>query len=112
MEEQLQTISSLTAGALTAIGIYLTIVSGYLIVAYLAGSKLSRSQVVVVSMLFVLFSLYLSLTSFNFINSTYLYSASVGLVSDPFGAWIMLVLLISGIITSLWFTINVRRKGK
>lgn len=44
MEEQLQTIASLNESALTAIGIYLSIVSGYLIVAYLVGPKLKRGQ--------------------------------------------------------------------
>lgn len=112
MEEQLQTIISLSVGALTAIGIYLTIVSGYLIVAYLVGSKLSRPQVIVISILFLLFSLYLALSAYNFIYATHRYSNSVNIPSYAASAWAMLAILVAGIIASLWFMWDTRQREK
>jgi len=49
---------------LLSISVYLTIVSGYLIVAYMAGNKLSRFQVYSISFLFVSFSLIMTLSTF------------------------------------------------
>lgn len=42
-------------------GLYITIVFGYLVVAYMAGAKLLRSQVVIVNSLFILFTLLVKL---------------------------------------------------
>ena len=44
--------------AMSAMVIYLTIVSGYLIAAYMAGANLTRSQLLFISSLFVMFSLF------------------------------------------------------
>lgn len=41
-----------------ALMLYLTVSSGYLIVAYLVGSKLTKAQVIFVSTLFFVFALY------------------------------------------------------
>ncbi len=43
---------------LAAMMMYLTVVSGYLVVAYLVGAQLARSQAVFISCVFVMFALY------------------------------------------------------
>jgi hypothetical protein len=42
---------------LASFAIFLTLVSGYLIIAYTAGAEFSRSQVIIINILFVLMSL-------------------------------------------------------
>jgi len=42
----------------TTVTLYLSVISGYLIVAYLAGGSLTKSQVSLVNILFVVFSLF------------------------------------------------------
>ena len=49
---QLQLLA--VSNGITAFGILLTLITGYLVTAYLAGSRLSRYQAAVVSILFVL----------------------------------------------------------
>ncbi|MDX1736416.1 MAG: hypothetical protein R3228_18710, partial [Halioglobus sp.] len=47
------------------IGIYLTTVSGYLVTAYLVGARLTRSQLVIVSAIFVTFSALMAFVSLS-----------------------------------------------
>ena len=42
---------------LTALSIYITTISAYLVVAYTAGKGMTRSQVLIVSVIFVIFAL-------------------------------------------------------
>jgi hypothetical protein len=42
--------------AVDCLGLYLSVISGYLIVAYLVGDKLTRSQITIISTLFVVMS--------------------------------------------------------
>ncbi len=51
--ELIDAIASFNTSAVTALGVYLTLTSGYLVVAYLVGEKLTRSQVLIVSCLYL-----------------------------------------------------------
>ena len=57
--------AALFNASMTATGLYLTVVSGYLITAYAVGAKLARSQLIIISGLFVVFSLLMSFTAFS-----------------------------------------------
>ncbi len=52
--------------AMTASTLYLTVVSGYLIAAYVAGNGLSNFQLLFVTALFVAFASFFSLGSFGY----------------------------------------------
>ena len=57
---------------------FLTVISGYLIVAYLAGAKLNRNQVILISALFVGYSIAQILAQVSQINSLLLISSTTG----------------------------------
>ena len=52
--------------------LYLSVVSGYLCVAYLAGSKLTKLQVSFVTLLYVVFPLHFTLSSFGAFEGAHL----------------------------------------
>ena len=60
---------NLAEAGLLCISIYLTVVSGYLVVAYLAGKELGQFQLVTISALFLFFSLVLSLATYALLQS-------------------------------------------
>ncbi len=49
------------------LGIYLSMVSGYLIIAYLVGAKLSRSQVLTINVLFLTSGLLTTISTYAFL---------------------------------------------
>ncbi len=51
--------------------LYLSVVTGYLIVAYLAGSKLTKLQASFVTLLFVVFSVHFTLSSLGGFEGAY-----------------------------------------
>ena len=67
--ESLQLFSSIMQGGYTALGIYLTVLSGYLAVAYLVGNKLSKFQVSTITFIFVCFSLVLVVGGWAFFTT-------------------------------------------
>ena len=98
-----------------ALSIYLTITSAYLVVAYLVGDKLARSQVVVVSTLFIVATLTAVSAmighgmrivehsqSLAQLNPDRIYT---GTMATPV---IMIFLMLSGIVASLKFMWDVR----
>ena len=104
--------------ALASMAIYLTVISGYLAMAFIAGSKLSRSQLVLVNSIFVVFSLFFgvyALISFwGSITVTSTFDRSGGLAMESlwvFDVFIGVVLLIS-IIACLNFMQGIRSRNK
>ncbi len=51
-------LGSYIAYAMAGMSLYLTVVSGYILVAYLAGASLSKSQSFIVNSIFIPFSLF------------------------------------------------------
>ena len=60
--------TSLVEAGMFGISMYLSVVSGYLIVAYVAGKDLGRFQLFTISILFVTFSFFASIGSFALIS--------------------------------------------
>jgi len=51
--------------------LYISVVTGYLVVAYLVGSKLTKSQSAFITVLFVVFSIHFTLSSFGAFEMAY-----------------------------------------
>lgn len=103
---------SLVIGAL---GSYITVVSAYLIVAYLAGVKLTTSQVGIVSALFITMTATLMFGLYGWtVRGAYYTSALAGLNSDAAAyvvPWIPIVLTSIcslGIVASFKFMWDIR----
>ena len=111
LAEFYQTIASLNDAGMTATTVYLTVVSAYIIAAYVVGRELKKSQLVVISTLFVAFGLFFAFGSFR------LYSAATrfALREDtdasvyPILAYIIFTVEILGIFAALKFMLDIRK---
>ena len=112
---QLMTAMADVLGTHTAI--FLTLISGYLVVAYLAGAKLTRLQVSIATSMYVVAAAYeglfmasimramaLARESYLKLNPSFSDSAFVAVRGDQIG----LVILLAGVLTPLWFMWSVR----
>ena len=100
---------------MSAITLYLTVVTTYLVAAYLAGEKLTRFQTFLTTSLFIVFALVFTVGSVAFFQNTNEISArfgnKVGVSTFPIRyAWIIGCAEIFGILGSLRFMFDVRRK--
>ncbi len=107
------------AGVNAALAIYLSLVSAYLVIAFFAGKQLNRSQALTVSTLFVV-------AAFMFVGVMYVrsreifrLSAQLETISDGapaalpgFGAPVFFILLFGGVVASLKFMWDVRRRNE
>lgn len=102
----------------THLSIYLTIISGYLIVAYVVGGKLSRLQVWMVSALYFAAALFealliAGLTSGIIDMISYLVTVDEKIddawVITMGGQYLGLSVLVAALILPLWFMWNIRR---
>lgn len=66
--ELIEAGTSLAEAGMFGISIYITVVSGYLVVAYIAGKDLERFQLFTISLLFVTFSFFAAFGSFGLIR--------------------------------------------
>ena len=105
----------------TAMALYLTVVSGYLILAYTAGASLNRLQISIVNSLFIFFSggfVYSSFVSFLGMLAYQNAAANVGRetptteTAESTSLTIFLVAQLAGILAALIFMADVRRRGK
>ena len=111
-------IMAMGDGIASHIAIYLTLISGYLIAAFLAGKRLSKVQVSISTALYTLAYLFESLMLIAYFRGTSnaidRYRAmdpdsGVGLVGDIGGSYLALIIIILVYIASIWFMWNVRR---
>lgn len=105
-------------GIASHIAIYLTLISGYLIAAFLAGNRLSKVQVSIATALYTLAYLFQSLMLLAYFRAagraidhyqTLSPATGVGLIGDVGGAYLGLIVVILVYIASIWFMWNVRR---
>jgi hypothetical protein len=93
--------------------LYLSVVTGYLVVAYLAGSKLSRFQVTFVTILFVVFSVHLTVSSYGAFEAAYIahlkYFPDEVIGPSPILNRGLAVFQLAGIIGCLTFMWDVRK---
>jgi len=108
--------SQLEAG-MFGISIYLSVVSGYLVVAYIAGRKLAQFQLFTISVLFVTFSFFASFGSFGLIRGAVnAFSGIEGSVDTMMSViyltipYVILFVQILGIGLSLKFMLDQRKE--
>lgn len=101
---------SLIGYGMTAMALYFTVVSGYLIGAYMVGAQLSRSQAWIVTSLFMVFALSLVFGTFSFFAA----ASSIGERSlSSIEYWLAPIIglaEVAGIVASLKFMFDIRRQ--
>jgi len=102
-------------GGMGAVTLYLTVVTTYLVAAYLAGAKLTSFQALLTTSLFVAFALVFTFGSVAFFRSsteiTARFGSEVGIPTFPILiAWVIGCTEILGILGSLKFMFDVRSK--
>ena len=116
--ELFQIIIGLVENIGTHLSIYLTIVTAYLVAAYLVGKNLTRLQVSVATFIFVVAyifeALFLTVLFRSIVNATRAYSERFSVHSEAniymvYGTQVVaLVILIVIFISSIWFMWSVR----
>jgi glucan phosphoethanolaminetransferase (alkaline phosphatase superfamily) len=97
------------------LSLYITVISAYLIVAYLAGHKLERSQMAIISVLFVVMSATMSYAAFAYMHRGFEYAIAqesmnpnADSYATPMLIAILPLLMMGGIVASLYFMWQVR----
>ena len=104
-------VFNLVGYGMTAMALYFTVISSYLVVAFMVGTQLSKSQVVIVSSLFGIFALILSFGTFSFFAGANGYGGEGG----PIGFWLAPALCaaeLGGIIAAFGFMLDIRRRSE
>ncbi|NKB97376.1 MAG: hypothetical protein GKR90_02590 [Pseudomonadales bacterium] len=101
---------------LTLLSIYLTVLSAYLVMAYVAGADLRTSQLVIINLLFLTFA---GLVGYGAVARFYeatlveqQYGAPISSAPDPGGVmiWVLSVILSLGVFGALKFMSDIRKK--
>jgi hypothetical protein len=113
--ELVDVLISYNTAALSAMALYLTTVSSYLIVAYLTGKNLATSQVVMISVLFIVFALLFGYAAFGYMRRGLLMADELRTMNPGefvgINPWIVFLgtgLLFAGILASLQFMWEIR----
>jgi hypothetical protein len=102
-------VTELLGGASSAMSLYLTVLSGYLLVAYLAGKQLSFLQTTIVTVLFMFFTTTNTIATVSYTQSAYYFGHTYGEGRVPsWGAPVIGVLLFFGIMAAVKFMWDVR----
>jgi hypothetical protein len=64
--ELLEVSNIMWSNAISLLGLAITLISGYLIVAYIAGANMTHSQAIIINILYIGFALLLFLTMMSF----------------------------------------------
>ena len=105
-----EAFAALVEASISATALYVTAVSGYLVVAYLAAEKLTRSQLIIISALFILFALVMTLAGFSLseraIELEVAFEGKRDLIDSI--SYFMLAAQILGIVAALKFMLDAR----
>jgi hypothetical protein len=106
-----ETFAALIDTALASWGLYFTAASGYLIVAYLVGEKLNRSQLLIISALFVVFALAMTFTGFALSERAIQLEVEFEGERDTLDSvsYFMLIAQILGVLAAIKFMLDVRK---
>lgn len=110
----LELVAEFNVAGMTAMTLYLTAMSGYLLVAYMIGNKLTRLQCVIVTGLFLWFSVFVTLGTAGYFGRAYQLSGLFsefkpsGMVMDTWVLWASSGLELVGIFAALKFMWDVR----
>jgi len=112
--EFILSVTALHETAFTALAIYLTVLSGYMVVAYSVGAELTKSQLIFINSIFLVFSLMLSFASYLYLISAYQLGLEYKPEASPRSEGIMLVLFLitqcAAIMGALKFMFDIRKK--
>ncbi len=114
----LEVAAAFSGVGLAAVGIYLTVLSGYLIVAYIVGARLSASQLVIINSLFLVFEAGIIFVIHSNSRASYLAAlASQGgsgaiIEVSAVGVWITTAVLAIGLGAALKFMHDIRSQKK
>ena len=103
----------------TALGLYLSVLSGYLIIAYLVGDKLTRAQVVIVTVLYVCATTIITLWFFAWWSRALEFAMEAKqlnpdrqVANSVQTTWSITVMLFMAIVASLYFMWSIRHPKK
>lgn len=106
-------LSAFELGIMSAT-VYLTVVSGYLIVAYTAGANLNRTQLIIVSALFIVFAVLFAWGTYGFFDLGFKIvdpSLSIGFTETYLPIVLFLAQLV-GVVAALRFMSDIRKNEK
>jgi hypothetical protein len=99
----------------TALGLYLSVLTGYLIMAYLVGDKLTRPQVLIVTVLYVCATTIITLWFFAWWSRALEFAMEAKqlnpdrqVANSVQAAWSITVMLFMAIVASLYFMWSIR----
>ena len=110
----LELVAEFNVAGMTAMTLYLTAVSGYLLVAYMIGSKLTRLQCTIITCLFLWFSVFVTIGTAGYLGRAtqlrgfYSEFTPSGLSMDSWVVWSSSGLELIGILAALKFMWDVR----
>ena len=99
--------------SVSAVGLYLTLLSGYLIVAYVAGKDLSSTQLWIVNILFLCSSslIVFAIVGFGYRGISFIQRLRGVDEHIPTGHFIFMGVLVAGICAALYFMHSSRKNG-
>ena len=102
-------VTELMSGAGNAMSLYLTVVSGYLLVAYLAGKELTSLQTFIITTLFIFMASSNTLAAIGYFQNAYHFGNTFGAGRVPgWGGPVVGTIQSFGILASVKFMWDVR----
>ena len=108
-----EALMAIIGTSMTATTLYLSIVSGFLVVGYTVGAQLSRFQLAVVSTLFVLFAFFFAVSTFSLVTRANEFILNYGTGDFQTNAatpYIIFSIECLGIVAAVAFMMHSRRK--
>ena len=91
--------------------LYFTVVSGYLIIAFMVGKQLSKSQMIIVSTLFAVFAFILAYASYSFFAEASSVGNRTGSTIEYWLPSVIGIAELAGIIAAFKFMLDIRKKS-
>jgi len=102
-------VTDLFEAANSSMSLYLTVMSGYLLVAYLVGKELTFLQTAIITMLFIFFCTTNTIATMSYIQTAYYFGQTYGEGRAPgWAAPVTGILLSAGIPAAMKFMWDVR----
>jgi hypothetical protein len=104
-------VSEYLGHSMTLFSLYVSVVSAYLIIAYLVGQKLLKSQAIIITLLFVGFALFMTVSSYKLLVSAHIYLTNYGNNEKDIIMYVYALtsMELLGIIAALKFMFDIRK---